>query len=136
MQKTKISLQKWFLVIGLVVSAEKDVSSRQLARDLDLNQKTAWYMVMRIRQAMVSDSLLLSGILDANESHKVGNSRKRNAHWEGTEVPSGHGTRKPPVLCSAERGGRIVAELSQQISAAPTDFLGCHFDSVNSVVTA
>ena len=35
-------LQKWFLAVGLVVNAKKSLSSYQLARDLDLNQKTAW----------------------------------------------------------------------------------------------
>ena len=36
---TKISLQKWFLALGLILNAKKGVSSHQLARDLELNQK-------------------------------------------------------------------------------------------------
>ena len=39
---TKISLQKWFLAISLILNAKKGISSYQLQHDLDLNQKTAW----------------------------------------------------------------------------------------------
>ena len=51
-QKTKLPLQKWFLAISLVLNAKKSVSSYQLSRDLDLNQKSAWFMAMRIRRAI------------------------------------------------------------------------------------
>lgn len=37
---TKIPLQKWFLAITLITNAKKNLSSHQLARNIDLNQKT------------------------------------------------------------------------------------------------
>ena len=54
-QQTQIPLQKWFLAIGLMVHAKKSLSSYQLARDLELTQRTAWYMQQRIRAAMAND---------------------------------------------------------------------------------
>jgi transposase-like protein len=51
-QKTKIPLQKWFLAIALILNAKKSLSSWQLSRDLDLNQKSAWFLAMRLRRAM------------------------------------------------------------------------------------
>ena len=54
---TKIELQKWFLAISLVLGAKKSLSSCQLARNLDLNQKTAWYILglkWRIRRTRLS----------------------------------------------------------------------------------
>ncbi len=42
--KTQIPLQKWFVAINLVLNAKKSLSSYQLGRDLDLNQRSAWYM--------------------------------------------------------------------------------------------
>ena len=53
-QGTHIKLQKWFLAISLMMNAKKSLSSCQLAHDLDLNQKTAWYMQQRIRAEMAS----------------------------------------------------------------------------------
>lgn len=57
MQKTKVPLQKWFYAMGLVVNAKKSLSSCQLARDLDLTQPTAWYMLQRICAAMALEHL-------------------------------------------------------------------------------
>ena len=58
-----------FLAIGLMVNAKKSLSSNQLARDLDMNQKSAWYMQQRIRAAMLTDEgELLQGIVEADET--------------------------------------------------------------------
>ena len=50
--RTKIGLQKWFLAIVLMLNAKKSLSSHQMARDL--NQKTAWYVMARIRVEMIT----------------------------------------------------------------------------------
>ena len=72
-QKTKIPLQKWFLAIGIIFNAKKGVSSYQLARDLSINQKSAWYLGMRIRVALKTDTTgLLSGIVEADECYVGG----------------------------------------------------------------
>jgi len=46
---TKIKLQKWFLAIYLVTSHKKGISSIQLSKDIAVTQKTAWFMLQRIR---------------------------------------------------------------------------------------
>ena len=64
MQGTHIPLQKWFLAISLMVNAKKSLSSHQLARDLEMNQKAALYMQQRIRAAMASDQApMLAGVV-------------------------------------------------------------------------
>ena len=65
-EKTKVPLKKWFMAIGLTVSAKKRLSSCQLARDLDLSQPTAWYMQHRIRAQIASgqESILLQGVVE------------------------------------------------------------------------
>ena len=68
---TKIPLQKWFLAISLVMNAKKSLSSHQLGRDLALNQKTAWFIQVRIRAEMASqDSVILQGIVEADETYQ------------------------------------------------------------------
>ena len=78
--KTRVPLQKWFLAIALMVNAKKSLSSCQLARDLDLNQKTAWYMQQRIRAQMATEqgSILLQGIVEADETYIGGKPRRSN----------------------------------------------------------
>ena len=129
MQKTKIPLQKWFIAIGLVLNAKKSVSSHQIARDLDLNQKTAWYMLMRIRRNMVNEGPVLSGIVEADEAYIGGKPRKRNVRGNDKPNPRGRGTDKLPIVGVVERGGRVVAEPSPKVTAAAlSSFLGRNID--------
>ena len=53
---TKIELQKWFMAIYLIADHSKAISSVQLSKDLDVTQKTAWFMLQRIRNCFgISD---------------------------------------------------------------------------------
>ena len=87
-EKTKVPLQKWFLAIALVINAKKSLSSCQLSRDLELNQKTAWYMQQRIRAAMLTTDVdMLQGIVEADETYVGGKPRKRNKYSNNKELP-------------------------------------------------
>ena len=134
-EKTKIQLQKWFLAISLVLNAKKSLSSYQLSRDLDLNQKTAWYMVMRIRRAMVADGELLSGIVEADEAYIGGKPRKHNKHGDNTPSPRGRGTDKLPIIGAVERHGRVVAQPSAKVDGLALEtFLTRNIDTANSLL--
>lgn len=56
LDNTKMPLQKWFLAIWLVTSHKKGISSLQLGRDLDITQKSAWFMLQRIRNCFGIDN--------------------------------------------------------------------------------
>lgn len=49
-QDSKVPLRKWFLTIWLDAYHKKGISSCQLARDIAVTQKTAWFMLQRIRE--------------------------------------------------------------------------------------
>lgn len=90
-QGTRVELQKWFLAISLMANAKKSLSSFQLARDLELNQKTAWYMQQRIRAAMASDEGdLLQGIIEADETYVGGKPRYKNKKTRTTSAAAAH----------------------------------------------
>ena len=69
-EKSRIPLQKWFLAVGIIVHAKKNLSSYRLARSLVLNQKTAWFMEQRIRAEMANkhSEIRLQGIFEADET--------------------------------------------------------------------
>lgn len=46
---SKIELQKWFIAIWLLGKTDKPMTSVQLGKELDLTQKSAWYMIQRIK---------------------------------------------------------------------------------------
>ena len=69
LQRTKVPLHKWFLAVALIANAENELTADQLAADLDLNRKTAWFLRQRIRRAMEADAAdLLSRFLQLMKS--------------------------------------------------------------------
>ena len=115
---TKIELQKWFLAISLILNAKKGLSNYQLQRDLDLNQKTAWYIMVRIRAEMLkkTNALLLQGIIEADETYIGGKPRKENKKENRKPAKRGHGTDKTAVIGAVERGGKVVAQVAENLT--------------------
>ena len=99
-QKTKVDLRKWFAAIALLLNAKKSISSHQLARDLGLNNATAWFMAQRIRKAMQDRDVLLKGIVEADETF-VGARAKRQPD---KELRTKRGVEKMTYLGAVERG--------------------------------
>ena len=106
---THLPLQKWFLALSLILNAKKGLSARQLARDLEVNKNTGWYLAMRIRRAMIdsAERALLTGIIEMDETYIGGKPRKGS----GTPLKRGRGTKKHPVIGMMERGGRVRAKV-------------------------
>lgn len=115
---TKVVLQKWFLALALILNAKKGVSSYQLARDLDLNQKTAWFILTRIRAEMANRTspIVLHGIIEADETYIGGKPRKENKKENREPAKRGRGTSKTAVIGAVERGGQVVAEVAKGLT--------------------
>ncbi len=115
--RTKMPLQKWFLAISLMINAKKSLSSHQLARDLELNQMTAWNMMQKIRAEMSKkSSVLLKGIIEADETYIGGKPRKRNKRADDEPVKRGRGTSKTAVIGAVERGGHVIAKVADDLT--------------------
>lgn len=114
---TKIPLQKWFLAISLIGNAKKSLSSHQLARDLELNQKTAWYLMTRVRsETAKKGGALLQGIIEADETYIGGKPRKHGKYKDKEPAKRGRGTKKTPVIGAVERGGKVVAKVAEGLT--------------------
>lgn len=114
---THLPLQKWFLALSLILNARKGISARQLARDLEINKNTAWYLSMRIRKAMIESSQrdLLHGLVEMDEAYIGGKPRKKPPKDGEKPKPAkrGRGTSKTPVVAMRERDGRVKAQVVQ-----------------------
>ena len=76
---TKLSLQKWFMAMYLISSHKKGISSHQLARDLDVTQKTAWFILHKLRSLFAKyDTPSLEGEIELDEMYLGG--RETNKH--------------------------------------------------------
>ncbi len=132
---TKIELQKWFLAISLMLNAKKSLSSHQLARDLKLNQSTAWSMMHKIRAEMAveTNGLFLQGIIEADETYIGGKPRKENKKEDREPVKRGRGTDKDAIIGVVERGGKVVAKLATELTGrALLDFIKKHVEMAKS----
>ena len=109
-ENTKVSLRKWFLAMYKVASTKKGVSSHQLARDIEVTQKTAWFMLHKIRGLFgISDEIELDGEVEMDEMYLGG--RETNKHnSKRTEGTQGRSTKtKTPIFGMLQRDGKVVA---------------------------
>jgi transposase-like protein len=109
-QNTHVDLQRWFLLIALMLSAKKGLSAMQAARDLEMRRPTVWSMMHRIRKAMDDDGKLLRGIVEMDEVYVGPSRRKKNRRDMDDDRPSWM-TNKTPVVGAVERKGRVKAKV-------------------------
>lgn len=76
-EDSKVPLKKWFMAIYLLTCHKKGISSLQLSRDLGVTQKTAWFMLQRLRYAMQTQEFTkpLDGIVEIDETYVGGSER-------------------------------------------------------------
>lgn len=87
-----------------------------MARDLEVNKNTAWYMLMRIRKAMLEYGDLLEGIIEADETY-IGGKAKNKHNDKNPKGGQGRSTRdKTPVIGIVQRGGKVRAQKAKNTS--------------------
>ena len=81
MEDSPIGLDKWLVATWLITNCKNGISSYEIARDVKVTQKTAWFMLHRIRLAMQDQYFgsKLNGEVEADETFIGGKSRNMHA---------------------------------------------------------
>jgi transposase-like protein len=107
-EDSPIGLDKWLPALWMVVNCKNGISSCELARDLGVTQKTAWFMAHRLRFALTEGGFgLLSGEVEADETFIGGKARNMHKHIRSRKITGTGGKDKTAVMGVLERGGKV-----------------------------
>ncbi len=120
MQSSKIPLRKWAIAIYLCLTSLKSVSSMKLHRDLKVTQKTAWFMLHRIREAWAAPLPGgFTGPVEADETFVGG--RAKNMHTDKRKKLTGRGGADKSVVAGVKdrATGRVRASVVERVDGPP-----------------
>lgn len=111
-EESRLPLMKWFFAVHLLQSLKKGISSVQIAKTIGVTQKTAWFMLHRVRYAVEHRDFMrpLDGIVEIDE-HYNGGATKGGKRGRGAEA-------KTPILGMVERAGEIRLQAVENCKSA------------------
>ena len=133
---SNLTLRQWAFGIYLVVTNLKSVSSMKLHRDLGVTQKTAWFMLHRIRETWGGgNGASFSGPVEVDETHVGG--LERNKH-ESAKLKAGRGpVGKTAIVGAKDREtGKVAAKVIAEVDGTTLNsFVDDHTDPGAEVYT-
>jgi transposase-like protein len=107
-EDSPLGLDKWLAAIWLIASAKNGISSYEIHRALGITQKTAWFVLHRIRLAMQNGSLdKLSGHVEVDETFIGGKARNMHRSERARKIHGTGGMGKVAVMGLLERHGEV-----------------------------
>src|SRR6266540_2989589 len=105
-EDSPLGLDKWLPAVWLAANSKNGISSHELGRALGTTQKSAWFMLHRIRLAMQTGSFeKFSGTVEVDETYIGGKARNMHAHVRKQKITGTGPGNKVAVLGMIERGG-------------------------------
>lgn len=110
---TKIPLQKWFLALYVFSSHKKGISSHQLAKDISVTQKSAWFLLHRLRYAFDHPNFkkVVGNVVEIDECGVGGESYNKHSSKKARNEEGNTISTKACVIGMRERGGNVVAKV-------------------------
>jgi transposase-like protein len=111
-EDSPVKLDKWLTAMWLIVNAKNGISSYEIHRAIGVTQKTAWFMLHRIRLAMESGSIeKLSGEVEADETFVGGLSKNMHVSKRKAKIHGRGSSTKTAVFGVVQRRGKVKAKV-------------------------
>jgi transposase-like protein len=112
-EDSPLGLDKWLTAIWMITNCKNGVSSYEVHRAIGVTQKTAWFMVHRIRLAMQMGSFekQMSGQVEADETYIGGLARNMHRDKRDRRIQGTGGKGKVAVMGLLERNGKVRAKV-------------------------
>ena len=108
-ERSHVPLHKWIYAMYLLVTARKGISSMQLSKEIGITQKSAWFVLQRLREACGDNLAVLRGLVEVDEMYVGGKQDNKHADKKSPKGHRGGAVGKTPVLGLRERGGKTIA---------------------------
>ena len=117
MQDSKLPLSKWALGFYLCTTNLKGISSMKLHRDLEMTQKTAWYLAMRIRETLIDEAERMAGPVEVDEVY-IGGLEKNKHEYKKLKAGRGAVGKTPVVGMKDRETNQVKAQVVERTDAA------------------
>jgi len=109
-EDSPLGLNKWLPAVWLIANSKNGISSHELGRALGITQKSAWFMLHRIRLAMQTGTFTkLGGTVEVDETFIGGKARNMHKAERARKITGTGGKDKTIVLGFRERDGEVRA---------------------------
>jgi transposase-like protein len=112
-EDSAITLDKWLIALWMLVNCKNGISSYEVGRDLGITQKSAWFVMHRLRLALQNRSLVKLGgpgsEVEVDETFVGGKARNMHAEKHQRRITATGSKDKTAVMGILERGGEVRA---------------------------
>jgi transposase-like protein len=113
-ENSNIGLRTWFAAMYLITAHKKGISSCQLSRDLNIHQKTAWFILHRIRGMVASQAPeMLKDEVQVDETFVGGKDKNRHASKK-----KGHADEKTMVFGALQKDGKVRTKVIPNVTGS------------------